>query len=175
MKIAFSATMIVLLLVKQFAISIDLVSVFHLRYMVLLSRKVVNNTVMHAKIRAIPWLRNMEVLKLLMLRWHSFSGCRRVHGTVVFAIKGCQYIIKGRWPCCYLFYQSTRPIRPLCITTTKSLVNYRTHKTRNRWRSVDAHAQNAAVTVMLSLFPINAASMSVMHNNDQVTGELPYL
>jgi len=45
----------------------------------------------------------------------------------------------GQWPCCYLFSQYKRPIRPLCITTTKSLVNYRTYKTTNRWRSVDAH------------------------------------
>jgi len=41
-------------LVEQFAISINLVSVFHLQYMVLLPRKAVNNTVMHAKIRAMP-------------------------------------------------------------------------------------------------------------------------
>ena len=32
-----------------------------------------------------------------------------------------------------------RPIRPLCVTTTKSLVNYGSYKTSNRWRSVDAH------------------------------------
>jgi len=44
-----------------------------------------------------------------------------------------------------------------------------------RWRSVDAHAKNGAVTVLLSLLPIKAANTCVMHNNDQVTGELPYL
>jgi len=63
----------------------------------------------------------------------------------------------------------------LCITVTKSLVNYHTYKTTNLWRSVSAHAKNGAVTVLLSLLPIKAASTSVMHNNDQVTGELPYL
>jgi len=80
-----------------------------------------------------------------------------------------------RWPCCNLFCQWKMPIRPLCITTTKSLVNYLVYKTTNCWRSIDAHAQNGAVTVLLSLWPIKAGNMSVIHNNDQVTGELPYL
>jgi len=81
----------------------------------------------------------------------------------------------GQWPCCYHFCHSMRPIRPLCITMTKSPVKYRTYKTTNHWRSIDAQAKNGAVTVLLSLLPIMAASTSVMHNNDQVTGELPYL
>jgi len=50
----FSATINELVLVEQFAISINLVSVFHLQYMVFLSRKAVDNTVMQAKIRAMP-------------------------------------------------------------------------------------------------------------------------
>jgi len=45
----------------------------------------------------------------------------------------------GRWPCCYPFCQYKLPIRMLCITTTKSVVNYHTYKTTNRWCSVDAH------------------------------------
>jgi len=49
-----SATINELLLVEQFAISINLVSVFHLQYMVLLPREAVNDTVMHTKIRAMP-------------------------------------------------------------------------------------------------------------------------
>jgi len=56
-----------LLLVEQFAISINLVSVFHLQYMVFLPSKAFNDTVMQAKLRAKPCLRNMQVLKLLML------------------------------------------------------------------------------------------------------------
>jgi len=50
----FSATISELLLVEQFAISINLVSVFHVQYIVFLPRQAVNNTVMHAKIRAMP-------------------------------------------------------------------------------------------------------------------------
>jgi len=45
----------------------------------------------------------------------------------------------GRWLCCYLFCQCKLPVRPLCITTTKSLLNYRTYKPANHWRSVDTH------------------------------------
>jgi hypothetical protein len=56
-----------LLLVEQFAILINLVAVFHLRYMVFLPSNVVSNTVMHTKIRMMPSVQNMEVLKLLKL------------------------------------------------------------------------------------------------------------
>jgi len=58
---------------------------------------------------------------------------------------------------------------------TTLLVNYRTYKTTNRERCIDARARNAVVTVLLSLLPMKAANTSVMHKNDQVTGELPYL
>jgi len=49
---AFSATNNVLLLVEQFAISDNLVFVFHLQCMVFLPSKAVNNAVMQAKIHA---------------------------------------------------------------------------------------------------------------------------
>jgi hypothetical protein len=54
MKIKFSATINEVLLVEQFAISINLVSVFRLRYMVFLPSKAVNNAGMHAKTHAMP-------------------------------------------------------------------------------------------------------------------------
>jgi hypothetical protein len=43
-----------LLRVEELAVSISLVLVFHLRYMLFLPSKIVNNSVMHAKIRAMP-------------------------------------------------------------------------------------------------------------------------
>jgi len=230
----------------------NLVCVFHLQYMVVLPSKVVNNTIMHTKICTMPWLRNMQVRELLTLRWRSFSGYHREYFAVYFASKGCHYRINGcllpfgtyltqdaklkiidasftlmlrmgRWSCYYIFWQwnlpkcllciTTKkslenyrtykttylcrlvasdakngavtvllsllplklPIRLVCITTTKSLVNYCTYKTTNCWCSVDAHAKNGAVTVLLPVLLINAANTWVMHNNDQVTGELPYL
>jgi len=146
----------VLLLVEQFTISINLVSVFQLRYMVFLPSKAVNNTVMHTKIRAMPCLRNMQVLKLLTLRWCSFSGCRREHVADVFASKGCQYLING----------CPQPIRTQLTQDAKLEI-------------IDA-----PLTLMLrmgrwpwllSLLAIKAANMPVIHINNQVTGELPYL
>jgi hypothetical protein len=68
-----------------------------------------------------------------------------------------------RWPCWHLICQLKLPLCPLCITMTKSLVNYRTYNTTNCWRCVDTHAQNGAVTMLVSLLPINAANTSVMH------------
>ena len=63
----------------------------------------------------------------------------------------------------------------LCITMSKSLANYLAYITTNHWGSIDAHAKNEAVTVLQSLLLIKAANTSFMHNNDQVTAELPYL
>jgi len=51
---AFSATNNELLLVEQFAILINLVSLFHLHYMVFVPRKVMNDPVTHWKICAMP-------------------------------------------------------------------------------------------------------------------------
>jgi len=67
------------------------------------------------------------------------------------------------------------PIHPLCMNTTKLQVNYRTYKTTKGFCSVDAHAKNGAVTVLLSLLPMKGANTSIMRKHDQVTGELPYL
>jgi len=61
------------------------------------------------------------------------------------------------------------------MAATSRNITYSRCKADNRWRSVDAHAKNGALTVLLSLLPIEAANTSVMHNIDQVTGELLYL
>ena len=52
----------------------------------------VNNSVMNAKISAMTWLPNMQQLKLLTLRWRSFSEWGDDHGAVSFANNSCQYI-----------------------------------------------------------------------------------
>jgi len=146
----------------------NLVSVFHLWYMVFLPIQVVNNTIMRVEIHVMPWVRNMHHQKLWTLRWRSVSGCGRETVAVGFGSKGCQYLINGClqpigtwitqdaklkfvnapltiilrmrwWPCCYLLHLWKLQIRLWWMTTTKSLVNYRTYKTTNRWRTVDAH------------------------------------
>ena len=188
----------------QFGILINLESVFNLRYTVFVHIQAVNNSVMGAKIRAMPWLRNMRDLKLLMRCRRSFSGCGMEHVPGAFPLDGCQYLINGcpqqigteitrdaslkivdtlwtvilgigRWPCCCLFCLWKLPIRWLCITVTGSLFNERTYNTTNSWRSVDAHLQNGAESVLLSLLRIQIANMSVMHNGDPITVQWPYL
>jgi hypothetical protein len=56
----------------------------------------------------------------------------------------------GRWPHGYRFRLYKLQIRPLCITTTKSLERYRTYKTTNRWPSFDAHFYLLSVQHLLS-------------------------
>ena len=92
-------------------------------------------------------------------RWNSVDA----HGKI------------GRWRCCNLFCQYKWHIRTLCITPTKSLLIYGSYKSTNCCRSIDALANNGAVTVLLSPLPINAVNMTVMHNKDQVTVELRYI
>jgi len=153
---------------------------------------------MNAKICAMPWLPDMPQVILLKHRWHSFWACDREHVTVVYPSKGCQYLINGclqpirtwmiqngklkmvhapltlilrmeRWTCCCLCCLYQQPIHRLCIKATKSLCKDRNDKTTNRWRSVDSHSVNGAVTVLLSLLPTKAANTSVTHKSDEMT------
>jgi len=118
--------------------------------------------------RAMPWLRNMQDLKLLTLRYPAFSGFGTEFDAGVFDSNGCQYLINrcwepigtwithdakpsivdspwmlilriGQWLCYYLFRIYGLQICPLWITTTKSLVNYHTYKTTNCWLSIEVH------------------------------------
>ena len=75
----------------------------------------------------------------------------------------------GQWLCCCLFSLLKLPIHRLCIRATKSLLNYRTYRSTNRWHFIDTHSQNGAVTVLLAVLPIQAANTSVMHKSDQIT------
>jgi len=115
-----------------------------------------------------PWIPNMQDLKLLALCWRSFSECGRERVTAVFVPQGCKHLSNGclqpigrlitqdaklkiidaplililrigRWPCCCLWCPQKLPIRQLYITATKTLLNYRTYRTTNLWRSLDSH------------------------------------
>jgi len=48
-------------------------------------------------------------------------------------------------------------------------------KAANRWCSVDAHFQNGAVTMSISLLPVKATNTSVTCSSDQVTFRLHHL
>ena len=113
-------------------------------------------------------LHMMHSQKLWTLRWRSFSEWSSDRVVYYFAKEGCQYIgygkqrpghfsitvhtrLKivdipltlifrmGQWSCCSLFCQRRLPVHWLWKAAARSLFNYRTYKTKNRWCSVDAH------------------------------------
>jgi len=67
------------------------------------------------------------------------------------------------------------PIHWLWITAINSLPKQLTYKTKNRWRSIDAHYQHRAVTVPDSLLPINTADTLIMDNSEQIASQTTYL
>jgi len=77
--------------------------------------------------------------------------------------------------CCWCFCIQRLPISHKWISATNRNINYPRGKAKYRWRSIEAHSKNGAITMLLSLSPITAANMSVMNNSDQITGVLPYL
>ena len=79
----------------------------------------------------------------------------------------------GHGVSCFLFWVQRLSILLLCITTTKLLLNYRTNKTKNCWRSVDTHFQDGAGSVSLSLLPIKDGNTSIMCIHYQIGFWLP--
>jgi len=75
----------------------------------------------------------------------------------------------------YLLSQWRRPILWLCIVRTKSLLNYLTYKTKNRWHSVDAHFQNGAGRLCLPLLPKNPANTPFMNGGNRSPLRLPMM
>jgi len=61
------------------------------------------------------------------------------------------------------------------MSTTNQNINYPKCEANNRLRSFDAHSQHAAGSMLLSLLPIKAVNISVMHYSNQNVLELPYL
>jgi len=78
---------------------------------------------------------------------------------------------QGTW--LYLFSQYWQPILWVCIVTTKSLLNSLTYKTKNCWHSVDAHIQNGAGSVWLSLLPRKQANTTFMNGHNRSPLRLP--
>jgi len=81
----------------------------------------------------------------------------------------------GMGPCRFLFCPSRLPICWLSIPASKWHPNGLTYKTKNRWRSIDAHFQNVPVTVSISLLPVKAALTLLMDNSEQIGFQLTYL
>ena len=126
----------------------------------------------------------MRRQKLLTLGWHSFLRCSREHVAVLLPSKCSQYLIHGClqrigteitqaaklnimdapvthilrkrwWLCCCQFCLEMLPIHRLGITVTKSLVNYHTYKTANRWCSIDAHFSVLSIQHLLPLIMVS--------------------
>ena len=66
-----------------------------------------------------------------------------------------------------LFCQGRLPLHRLWIAVTRSLFTYRTYKTTNRWRSVDAHFQDGAGSLILLFVIWKAANTSYMNGCNQ--------
>jgi hypothetical protein len=136
----------------QFAILVIVESGFFLCYILFLHIKEDNSSVMCTNIHAMPELPTIQYQQLLSLHWHSFSECCSEHVAVVFAPRGCQYLING----------CLQPIGT-CITQDVMLT------------MIDTLFLNRVVIVLQSILPIKAANTSVMHNSDQLTVQLLYL
>jgi len=80
-----------------------------------------------------------------------------------------------QWPCRFLLGPSWLSLRWLCIMKISSISNRLTFKDKNCWDSIDAHFQNGAVTASLSILPIKAANMFVMHIRKHISIQLAYL
>jgi len=78
-----------------------------------------------------------------MLHWRSFSRSGRERLTVSVAFEGGQY---------YAY----------ALQWTTDFFNYLTYKTKNCWCSIDAHFQNGAASISLSLLCWNTANTSFM-------------
>jgi len=81
----------------------------------------------------------------------------------------------GHGACSLLFGLYRSPILPLCISKTKSLFNYLSYRTKNRWCSVDDHLQNGARSMSLLFLGWNTANMSFMIVCIQLPPRLPMM
>jgi len=56
-----------------------------------------------------------------------------------------------------------------------SRIDYPWWQPKNRWHSVDAHLDDGAGSMSVSLFPIKVANTLIMDSNNQIAFELPNL
>ena len=134
----------------------------------LLPRKAANMLVIDCTNHVTIQLPYLQIQKLLTLHWHSFSGWGREHDAIIFGMEGSQYLVSewlqpfatevtqdtqpkindtqlthifrmGQWPYGFLYCQERLPVWWLWIAPTMSRFNYPTYKTKNCWRSIDAH------------------------------------
>jgi len=77
--------------------------------------------------------------------------------------------------CCFSFSQWRLSISARWMSTTNRNINYPRCEAKNSWRSIDAHSQDAAGSMLLSHLHIKAANISVRHHSNQVVVQWPCL
>jgi len=135
------------------------------------------------------YLTIMEGQQSLTLHWRSFSWSGREHFTISFAYKGCQDFVydyvqpitpritqdtrprivdtpltlifmMGQGAFWFPFHLYRQPILRLWQFATYRPPDYPGYMTKNCWHSIDAHFQDGAGRLLLSLLPIQAANTS---------------
>ena len=153
----------------------------------------------HITTLRLPKIQHQQSLTLYRL---SFSGWDRKRVRIVLILKGSQCLVyewlqlittgvtqdeqpkivdapwtlisrMGQWQCSILFCQGRLSLSWLWIAATRSHFNYLTYKTKNRWRSVDAHFQDGAGSLILSFLTWKAANTSFMNGCNQSPLRLP--
>jgi len=127
-------------------------SVFHSP----LPMKDANGSIMCIHYQVAVLLPYLQDQKLLTLHWRSFWRGGRERVAFCFAYRGCQHID-------YVYSLSNR------------VFYYPTYRTKNCWRSVDAHLHDGAGSVFLTLLPIKDANTLIMCIHYQVAFLLPDL
>ena len=79
----------------------------------------------------------------------------------------------GQGACCFFLCLWRVETLPLCIFPTKSRCYYPTYRTKNGWRSVDAHFQDGAGSVLLSVLHIKVVNAVVMYKHYKITCQFP--
>jgi len=79
----------------------------------------------------------------------------------------------GQGVSCFVFWLWRVAKLTLCVFVTKSHFNFPTYRTKNCWRSVDAHFQDGAGSILLSFLRIIVGYTVVMYNRYKITSQLP--
>jgi len=75
--------------------------------------------------------------------------------------------------CRSLLWERRLPVGWLEIAATRSLFNYHTYKTNNRWVSIDAHFQDGAGSMMLLFLTLKAANTWFMNGCNHSPRRIP--
>jgi len=119
-----------------------------------LTRKAATTAFMNCCIQSPVRLHKIHSETSLTLRWGSFSEW------------GSDFVVSN-------FCQERLPVRGWWIAATRSLFNYCTYKTKNRWCSIDTPFQDVTGSVLLVVWTWKAANTLFMNGCNQSPLRLP--